>query len=123
MPTRCLYVSRPSKWGNPFRIINDAIYIGVGWRRKVFSRWVLIDEDLHYDNKTAVELYRYLWTATPQGENPDLLHWVNHVQNLDLSELDNYDSICCWCKEDEICHGDVIIKMYKKYKENQLKTE
>jgi hypothetical protein len=122
-PERCLCISRPSKWANPFRLIGDAIYVDAGYRRKVFSRWVLVDDSLNYSKKTIVDLYRYLWQSEPTSENPDYNHWVKHVQSLNLSELDQYDTICCWCRGDYICHGDVIIEMYEKYKANQMKQK
>lgn len=123
MPERCLYIGRPSKWANPFRLIGDAIYVDAGWRRKGFSRWVLVENTLGSNKNRVIGLYEYLWKADKPDYSPDVEYWRNNIQSLDLSELDQYDTICCWCREDEPCHGDVIIEMYEQYKANQMKQK
>lgn len=38
-----VYVGRPGKYGNPFKIVGDMIYGNAGHRRKILNKWVYID--------------------------------------------------------------------------------
>ena len=41
MPENAKYVGRPTKWGNPLKLVGgDMIYIDASWRRKILDPWV-----------------------------------------------------------------------------------
>lgn len=42
MPENTVYVGRPSKWGNPFKLVAGLIYVNAGYRRKHLSPWVYL---------------------------------------------------------------------------------
>lgn len=81
MPEGAVYVGRPTKWGNPFR---------VGTR----TRFEGLDE-LVYNRARAVVLFR---------ENA----WHLGL-DLDATELRGKD-LCCWCPLDQPCHADVLLE-------------
>ena len=77
IPENCIYIGRPSKWGNPYKIDED------GTREEVLQK---------YRNYLEVALLY----------NPHL-----------LDELKGKD-ICCWCRLDQKCHGDIILEFLNK---------
>jgi hypothetical protein len=88
-PAGAIVVSRPSGWGNPFKV------------GELF-RFVDADGELVMGVVTsraaAVELFcRYLAAC------PD-------IQSKARAELAGKD-LCCWCSPDEPCHGDVLLKL------------
>lgn len=94
MPDNCVYVGRPSKWGNPF---------GYRWCRMAFDALGATDECKH---RLLVEFYRM---------------WVNGIlvcnrsripvpSQSDLEELRGKD-LCCWCPLDKACHADVLLEL------------
>jgi len=85
-----IYIGRPSKWGNPFSHKEDTIA-----KYKVNTREV------------SIEAFRK-WIT--EGEGMYLLN--------DLHELDG-KILGCWCKP-KSCHGDVLIELIEKQKQNKL---
>ena len=67
IPTDAVYVGRPSKWGNPFKIGKDAS--GVRWNRE-----------------QVIELYR-AW-ITDKDSSDNLLDDIGELKGKDL---------VCWC--------------------------
>ncbi|QOC24824.1 DUF4326 domain-containing protein [Microbacterium hominis] len=82
-PAGSRMVSRPSKWGNPFRVGQEIAGVTL-------------------DAALAVELYReYLAQAmlTERGK-----------EELDLSALRGLD-LGCFCPLDQPCHADVLLEL------------
>jgi hypothetical protein len=91
MPEGAVYVGRPSKWGNPWRI---------GQRDAVFMNGAGVPErftGLRLSPTQAVDLYR---RAAGEG----VLRW----QPSELAELAGRD-LACWCPPDQPCHADVLL--------------
>lgn len=93
MPINTVYVGRPSKYGNPFKVGET---IGCD------------------DNATAVDLYR-AWlehgdTAPyPQpGESAQLAELRERVLADAPRELAGRH-LACWCKPSDACHADVLL--------------
>lgn len=80
-PEGCIVVSRPSKWGNPFRV-GDA-HPDHGWP---MSR------------EEAVALHR----EAALGERWPITH--------DFSELRGHD-LACFCPLDQPCHASVLLEL------------
>lgn len=86
-PPDAVTVSRPTKWGNPFTIGCEA------WRFSTtipFPNPSTIDEvlvDYEYYLRTWLVIY------------PD---WIAPLRGKDLA---------CWCKLDQPCHADVLMKL------------
>ena len=74
MPDGCVYVGRPTKYGNHYTILNG-------------------------NRRNAVALYWHWLHMSPAGVR---------VAELARQELAGKD-ICCWCREDKLCHGDALL--------------
>ena len=105
MPENTVYVGRPTKWGNPFKLNGDCIYIDASYRRKILSRWVWYGVG---DRAELVRLYRLLWTVN--HVDPDMQYWHEHFMSLDLTELKG-KNLACFCALDSPCHADFLIEL------------
>ena len=108
MPEGAVYVGRPTKWGNPFRVgghyRRDA-HAGIprlglrftylealeGYQDKTYSTLRTIDE--------AVSWFR--WYVT-EGAPEYWLAQTRHLRGKDLA---------CWCPPDQPCHADVLLEL------------
>jgi len=106
-PPNTVIISRPSKWGNPLRLIGDQIFIDASYRRKTLSKWVLVSDEKN-DINDLICLYERLW-SNGVFDNPDLTYWHNKLSSLDLTELKG-KNVACFCKLTEPCHGDILLE-------------
>lgn len=86
MPEGAVYVGRPTKWGNPFK---------VGALDPYHEH--LVESAKRMDAQAAVNHYevRYL------GRNlPDRDEIIAELRDKDLA---------CWCRLDDPCHADVLL--------------
>ena len=81
-----VYVGRPSKWGNPNRIVNG-------------------------NRELAVELYRAMFIVFQ--DNPGVRSMVKHNIEEVKKELKG-KNLACWCPLDEPCHADVLLEIANK---------
>jgi hypothetical protein len=91
-----IYVGRPSKWGNPFKVGTNIFGYKLG-ELMPFRNWAsgIIDT-----NEKAVLAFRYgLEKMSPQKEIDDI---KKELAGKNLS---------CWCKIGEACHADVLIEI------------
>jgi Domain of unknown function (DUF4326) len=104
MPPNTVNVGRPSKYGNPFWIINEE-----------GSPWITDarDKSMPVCNFDAAELL-----GIPEGQG---LCWSEARKGVvalfrqqccdrGFSELRG-KNIACWCPLDQPCHGDVILEL------------
>jgi len=105
MPDNSIYVGRPTKFGNPFKLVDGTIFYYC-INRTILSPWIIYDhgksdyilEDLIY--------YYELWITGKLTDSiglPDL---------PDIKELRGKDLVC-WCPLEKPCHVDVLIKLLK----------
>lgn len=106
-----VYVGRPGRWGNPFRIYNGHTSIGPMWHVAV-NTWkhVPADECIYgyvtsstpLGPEAVVDLYRKVLTVR-QRENPERLReWLAPLAGRDLM---------CWCGLSNPCHADVLLSI------------
>lgn len=88
MPDGAVYVGRPGRWGNPFR---------VGQPYQFFAGGHLVMGDVR-DRAQAVDLFRAWLSDRPDGM-PDV-----------RTELAGRD-LACWCPLDQPCHADVLLQI------------
>lgn len=89
MPPNTVYVGRPSRWGNPWRVDDD---LGRG---------------LKWDPETVVALYRHDMNYFAEGERRGYgFAGFSHR----LAELRG-KSLACWCPLDQPCHADVLLEL------------
>lgn len=94
MPENCVYIGRPSKWSNPFKVDE----LGIDEAVKRFRECIL-------NNSMAYYYFYDLCEATIQYNH---FKWIS--ENLSL--LKGKD-IACWCKLSDKCHSDVLIDLVK----------
>lgn len=105
-PEGTVYVGRGTKWGNPFKLVGDMIYINARYRRWTLDPWIYHSMGNIQD---VVTLYRSLIDRTMIPNTRDEAHWKNHFSHLDPKELKGKD-LACWCALDKPCHADVLLK-------------
>ena len=102
MPEGAVYVGRPTRWGNPYRIdrLSAYEYIGMmpdgtenmqGWGGRIFAaQWAVDMFELHIG---------------PMGS------YEYDAETLaDLRALAGRD-FACWCPLDQPCHADVLLRL------------
>lgn len=83
MPPNTVYVGRPTKWGNPWRIAP-------------------------YQSRDAVlRAFKNYWEKH-NGCTDDGNRWVTRVTAQ--SELRGKD-LACWCKLSDPCHADILLEI------------
>lgn len=94
------YVGRPSKWGNPFRVImKHGSWIVVGDNETTFFS----SRDKNIAVMFAVDVYK------------EYVSHEHNAGNLDICELID-KNLSCWCSLDCKCHRDVLLKLAKQLK-------
>lgn len=91
IPKNTVVVSRPGKWGNPFKIGG---YVEIP--RSYGSTLQLLR-----DNAAAVKRFELM---VQQELTPPF-----RIANIQ-AELKG-KNLACWCKKSEICHADVLLKI------------
>ncbi len=110
-PPNTVVVSRPSKWGNPFKIgiyamigdydrkaVHKFIYIVTPFKdvaEREPGRFTLIDSQ-----ETAVRFFRRLCEKT---------NWCKLNPRI-ISQLRG-KNLACWCKQGTPCHADVLLEL------------
>ena len=96
MPENTVYVGRPTKWGNPFRVEEDSA--------GVFA--VVSDDDFvlysSFNKKDCLNVCL---------EN--YKEHISHEHNLGIINIENLKgkNLACFCKEGEPCHADILLKL------------
>ena len=93
MPENTVKVSRPSKWGNEFRI-GDTV--------QRFSAERICETITVTDAATAVALHRERMLLALE-QHPEIMRGA-------LDELRG-KNLACWCKPGTPCHADVLLEL------------
>lgn len=100
MPENTVFVGRPTKWGNPFKIgeWTEVIHKSASYPYEMYMDSFRVEGASH-----AVNLFEMA------AENkPD---WFHESYKLpDIKELKG-KNLACWCKQDEPCHADILLKL------------
>ena len=84
MPPNTVYVGRPTKWGNPYKL--DGFLAGT----------------LHITTREEAIYCYEAWLRKKLLEQP---HFLDELKGKDLA---------CWCPLDKSCHADVILKIIEE---------
>ena len=95
-PTDAVYVGRPSKWGNPYKIVGTYTDIPYG----TASGKVLTATFRCISRGQSIMLFR-LYLHNKLVDNP---YWLDELRGKDL---------VCWCAPFP-CHADVLLKLANK---------
>jgi hypothetical protein len=106
----CVYVGRGSKWGNPFILEGDQIFVDAGYRRKVLDKWVYLAPG---DSEYLLLFFEKIIERNKFAD-PDLQYWSDYFHKLDFSELKG-KNLVCWCPINRPCHADILMNLANKY--------
>ena len=109
MPENTVYVGRPTKWGNPFKLDPDGAIMYYSITRTILDPWVYWSVLGGFTIEDIIELYEK-W-ITGKFKFPGISRRTL-PEVPDISELKGKD-LCCWCALDQKCHADVLIKLLK----------
>jgi hypothetical protein len=99
LPEGAISVSRPSAWGNPFRVGHEAS-VAVYPPGHGADGW---DCAMPITHQLAVDLIRAWILARPAQ--------VDEIR----TELAGHD-LACWCPLDQPCHADVLLEIANGYR-------
>jgi len=81
MPPNTVYVGRPSKWGNPFKLGSISNFGGL----PLISMTAVLG---HYSNYVIRKFSEKVIAEELKGKN-----------------------LACWCPMDQPCHADILLKL------------
>lgn len=81
-----IYVGRPSKWGNPFKI--GAPYLDINGNKTNITP------------QDAVEFFKH-------GIEDEFIGFTKDQIKKELAGK----NLSCWCKEGQPCHADILIEL------------
>jgi len=110
MPPGCVYVGRPSRWGNPFTRfqvsgVHASMYDFSAVPSPVPGRLgceTVLGVCTDYASEIAVTLFR-AWVRGWSAKWPE--HWEAYIAPLVGKDL------ACWCPLDKPCHAEVLIEL------------
>lgn len=104
MPAGAVYVGRPTKWGNPFRVVWIKRHLlGFHWHP---GYW-MVQDHAHswYPSSERVARRFSVWMFR---------RWMQQstfaVRQFDIEKLRGKD-LLCWCRLDQECHADVLLEI------------
>lgn len=98
MPAGAVYVGRPSRWSNPWRVVDE---------HRWGNGWVVLDPDFisrpqrHYCSSSRVARRYAAWRFR---------HWCATGFGPDVADLSGRD-LACWCPLASPCHADVLLEL------------
>jgi hypothetical protein len=96
-PEGAIVVSRPSKWGNPFKVA-DCIEAGFA-------------ENNEQARAVCVEAFRDWVNGIRWADGSGIRADERHATYMaSIPELAGHD-LACWCPLDQPCHADVLLEL------------
>ena|SRR3972149_10465621 len=100
-----VYVGRPTKWGNPFKLTSDGFILYYKTGKIIGDPWCYWSAKMGFSINDIVELYEQ-WITNK------LPKWLPEIP--DISELKG-KNLACWCALDQPCHADVLIELCQQH--------
>lgn len=97
-PEGAVYVGRPTRFGNPARIVQEDHGLVVQWG--INGGGVGTWPDQTAARRFATELYESWINRPEQADTRALFRALLHGRDL-----------LCWCPADEPCHADVLLEL------------
>ena len=109
MPPNTIYVGRPSKWGNPFKVgelyKNTAGWVGLFGILPAKELYKIQDSGVLITRELSIDMYTRLMGLRINPDSTERDYWIKNLKLLKDKTL------CCWCKENEPCHADILLKL------------
>jgi len=109
MPDNTIYVGRPTKFGNPFRLDPDGAIMYYSMNRAILAPWIYWSVSGGFSIQDILELYEKWITGKLEFNG---IYKRPLPQVPDIEELRGRD-LACWCSLDKPCHVDILIKLLK----------
>lgn len=111
-------VSRPGKWGNPFKLEGDNIYVDISEGQPIKDKWKFLCKG---DIDLVMNLYRIVVTGKIKDLKIEfkmsmfkyLSYWTDYFSKMTVTELKN-KNLACWCKPGNKCHREILIELANK---------
>jgi hypothetical protein len=103
-PKNTVYVGRPTKFGNPFKLTSDGWILYYKTRKIIGDPWCYWSECGGFTIDDIVELYEQWITGR-------LPKWLPEIP--DISELRG-KNLSCFCSLNKVCHVDVLLRLSNK---------
>lgn len=99
MPEGAIYVGRPTRWGNPYKVV--PVHRSGSFDVVVNDHFVGQSTGLESAQRMAIN---HFITAIRLGYG--FVPWPREIRN----ELAGHDLVC-WCPLDQPCHADVLLEI------------
>lgn len=106
LPPKSKSVTRPGRWGNPYKVIEEGDLFFVENKDGLQFPTDGFETKLSAVKLSIVFFRIYLKSKLEAKE-------------LDLSYFDGIENIACFCKLGEPCHSEVIIEFVNEYRKNK----
>jgi len=103
MPENTVYVGRPTKWGNPFKV-------GEPQYNPVEGQFGLITPTTI---EQCVKLYRAYAKWCMKNPDSRMIKEIHELRGKNLA---------CWCKPGEPCHADVLLEIANANPQTETRT-
>ena len=116
-PANTIYVGRPTKWGNPFRVVqmSDGEWSvktdGSEWCTEILIKFGhAVYPSKESAIKDAVAMYGYWLIPYEHGDN--MSKFYISISNLEEA-IQNLKgkNLSCFCPLDQPCHADILLKL------------
>ena len=101
-----VYVGRPGKFGNPFRLTPDGWIECYSINRTILNPWILWSITGGFDINDIIELYE-LWANGLLVEK----RFLPYPPPDEMIESLRGRDLACWCKLTDKCHADILLKL------------
>lgn len=105
-PDGVVVVSRPTRWGNPWRVVHRNGVWGVlgrgEWMTSAGEPWTRHDAQMF-----AVERFSDLHRSVFDGPNK----WGRSIYTRDAQIILGGKDLACWCSLGQPCHADVLLEI------------
>ena len=116
LPENTVCVTRGTKWGNPFKVIDGFIVFPTN-KTSYFPLYRIKNED--NANSILATWYDMLINGERKFDGIILPEWIvfSPINKKDIKELKG-KNLACFCKITDVCHADILLILANEPKPN-----
>ena len=103
-PENTVYVGRPTKFGNPFRLTPDGFIQCYSTNRTILDPWIMWSYSGGFETKDIVELYESWIKGNLKSKAP----YLPAIPDYSILKGKN---LSCFCQLNKPCHADVLLRL------------